>query len=54
MIVAIDGIIQHIGADSLVVKVGPISLEIHSPTTTLEKLGSAGDTVSLYPHLSCD
>jgi Holliday junction DNA helicase RuvA len=51
MIVALDGIIQSRGIDSVVVKVGPINLLISVPGSTLSRLGTIGDKVHLHTHL---
>jgi len=51
MIVALEGILERRGVDSAVVKVGPVSLRVYIPGSTLSQLGSAGDNVSLHTHL---
>ena len=51
MIVALEGILESRGIDSAIVKVGPLSLHVYAPVSTLSQLGSAGDAVSLHTHL---
>ena len=51
MIVAIEGKLESRGIDSIVVKVGPLSLLISIPGSTLSRLGTAGDKVRLHTHL---
>jgi Holliday junction DNA helicase RuvA len=51
MIVALEGILEHRDVDSAVVKIGPLSLRVHIPGSTLSRLGSVGEKVSLHTHL---
>ena len=51
MIVALEGILESRGVDSAVVKVGPLSLRVYIPGSTLSQLGAVGDNVSLHTHL---
>jgi Holliday junction DNA helicase RuvA len=51
VIVALDGIIEHFGTNSVVIKVGPMSLTLSTPTSTLSELGKIGDKVHLHTHL---
>jgi len=51
MIVALEGILESRGVDSAVVKVGPLSLRVYIPGSTLSQLGSVGDNVSLHTYL---
>ncbi|HEX7364069.1 MAG TPA: Holliday junction branch migration protein RuvA [Dehalococcoidia bacterium] len=51
MIVALDGVLESRGVDSIVVKVGPLSLLISVPGSTLSRLGTVGDKVHLHTHL---
>jgi Holliday junction DNA helicase RuvA len=51
MIVALEGILESRGIDSAVVKVGPLSLLISVPGSTLGRLGTVGDKVHLHTHL---
>ncbi|MCJ7654895.1 MAG: Holliday junction branch migration protein RuvA [Dehalococcoidia bacterium] len=51
MIVALEGILESRGIDSAVVKVGPLSLQVHVPASTLSHLGAVGDNVHLHTHL---
>jgi Holliday junction DNA helicase RuvA len=51
MIVALEGILEHIASDSAILKVGPVSLKIFVPGSTLMKLGGIGSEVYLHTHL---
>lgn len=51
MIVALEGILESRGIDSAVVKVGPLSLQVYVPGSTLGRLGAVGDKVHLHTHL---
>ncbi len=51
MIVAFEGIVENRGIDSVVVRVGPFSLQVYIPGSTLSRLGAVGDKVSLRTHL---
>jgi Holliday junction DNA helicase RuvA len=51
MIVALEGILDSRGIDSVVVKVGPLSLLISVPGSTLSRLVTIGDKVHLHTHL---
>ncbi len=51
MIVALEGILETRGIDSVVVKVGPLSLLVSVPGSTLSRLGTIGDKVHLHTHL---
>jgi holliday junction DNA helicase RuvA len=51
MIVAIDGILESRGVDSVVVKVGPLNLLVSVPGSTLGRIGTVGDKVHLHTHL---
>ena len=51
MIVALEGILENRGIDSVVVKVGPLSLQVSVPGSTLSRLGAVGDSVRLHTHL---
>jgi Holliday junction DNA helicase RuvA len=51
MIIALEGILESRGIDSAVVKVGPLSLQVYVPESTLSQLGAVGDKVRLHTHL---
>lgn len=51
MIVAFEGILESRGIDSAVIKVGPISLQVYIPGSTLSRLGAVGDKVYLRTYL---
>jgi len=51
MIVALEGKLETRGIDSVVVKVGPLSLLVSVPGSTLSRLGTIGDKVQLHTHL---
>jgi len=43
--------LQNRGIDSAVVKVGPLSLQVYVPGSTLSQLGAVGDNVHLHTYL---
>jgi Holliday junction DNA helicase RuvA len=51
MIYAIDGILDRVNKDSIVVKAGPISFILNVPGSTIKKLGAVGKNVALFTHL---
>ena len=51
MIVALEGTLERRGIDSAVVKIGPLSLQVYIPGSTLSRLGAIGDKVNLHTHL---
>jgi len=51
MIVALDGVLESRGVDSVVVKVGPLNLLVSIPGSTLSRLGTVGASVHLHTHL---
>lgn len=51
MIVALEGVLEGRGTNSAVVKVGPLSLNIFVPSSTLSQLGNVGGKVYLHTHL---
>ena len=51
MIVALEGTLERRGIDSAVVKIGPLSLQVYIPSSTLSRLGAVGDKVHLHTHL---
>jgi Holliday junction DNA helicase RuvA len=51
MIAALEGKLESLGNTSAIVKVGPISLTVIAPTSTLSQLGNVGDRVYLHTHL---
>jgi len=51
MIVALEGVLESKNVDSAIVKVGPLSLNIHIPTSALSHLGNEGDKIRLHTHL---
>lgn len=51
MIASVSGILQHIDAHSIVVRVGGVGLDIAVPTTVLNKLGPIGQPVELATYL---
>ena len=50
MIIALEGILVSREVDYIVVKAGPVSLQVFIPGSTLDKLGVAGDMVYLHTH----
>jgi holliday junction DNA helicase RuvA len=51
MIYAIDGILEQISKDTVVVKAGPISFILNVSNTTVSKLGTIGKSISLFTFL---
>ena len=51
MLVALEGVLESRGADSVVVKVGLLSLQVYVPGLVLSQLGTMGDKVHLHTHL---
>ena len=51
MIVALEGIIEGLGQDSAIIRVGPITLKIFTPASTLNQLKSVGRKIRLNTHL---
>jgi Holliday junction DNA helicase RuvA len=51
MIVALEGILESRGSNSVVVKIGPLSLSVSAPTSTISELGNVGDRIYLNTHL---
>jgi Holliday junction DNA helicase RuvA len=51
MIATIEGILEHCGIGSVVIKVGGVGIQVYVPSLTLSRLGVIGDKVSLYTHL---
>ena len=51
MIAALHGIVEHRGTSWAIVRVGGVSLQVHLPGSTLDKLGGIGDEVHLHTHL---
>lgn len=51
MIAALEGILEYRGLDSVVIKVGGVSLQAYIPSSTLSRLGAVGEKVYLHTHL---
>jgi len=51
MIATIEGILEHCGIGSVVIKVGGVGIQVYVPSLTLSRLGVIGDKVSLHTHL---
>lgn len=51
MIRALQGTIESLSPDSLVLAVGPVSLRIFAPAPTLASVGCIGQEVRVYTHL---
>ena len=47
MIVGLEGVLQSRGIDCVVIKVGPVSIQVHVPASALSQLGDVGSVVSL-------
>jgi len=51
MIAAVEGTLVSRGTNSVIVKAGPLSLQINVPGSLINKLGHPGGTVLLHTHL---
>ncbi len=51
MIAAVEGTLISRSVNSVIVKAGPLSLQINVPGSIINKLGHAGSTVMLHTHL---
>ena len=51
MIASIQGVIQHIGQQELIVNVGGVGVRVYVPRSVLENTGGTGRRVSLHTHL---
>ena len=51
MIVALEGVLETRGDNSVVLKVGLFSIKVSVPSSTLSQLGNVGDKVYLHTHL---
>lgn len=51
MIYAIDGILEQVDRDTIVVKAGSISFILNIPGSTIKKLGAIGKNVALFTYL---
>jgi len=51
MIAAVEGTLVSRSVNSVIVKAGPLSLQINVPGSIINKLGHAGSTVMLHTHL---
>ncbi|UCE97267.1 MAG: Holliday junction branch migration protein RuvA [Dehalococcoidia bacterium] len=51
MIASLEGKLESLGSDWIVVNVGGIGFQVFIPTTTLSQLGSVGSDIKLYTHL---
>ncbi|MFQ5872706.1 MAG: Holliday junction branch migration protein RuvA [Dehalococcoidia bacterium] len=51
MISSLQGGLESQGPNEVVINVGPMSLQVHAPTSTLSVLGRVGEQVKLYTYL---
>jgi Holliday junction DNA helicase RuvA len=51
MIAGLDGILEQLNPDSAIIKVSGVSFQVHTPASTLSRLGSIGDRVHLHTYL---
>jgi Holliday junction DNA helicase RuvA len=51
MIAAVEGTLVSRGTNTVIVKAGPLSLQINVPGSLISRLGHPGSTVTLYTHL---
>ena len=51
MISSLQGVLESRGTNEVVINVGPMSLTIYAPTSTLGVMGNVGERVKLYTYL---
>ena len=51
MIASLEGKLESLGSDWVIVNVGGIGLQVFIPTTTLSQLGNIDSDIKLYTHL---
>ena len=51
MIVGIEGLLEQVGTDWIIIRLGGISLQVYAPTSTVGALGVVGEKVRLHTHL---
>ncbi len=51
MIYSLQGVLESLGPDQVALNIGPMSLQVFSPTSTISVLGSPGDRVRLHTYL---
>ena len=51
MISSLQGKLDALSTDSVIVNVGGIGFQVYAPTSTLSTIGSVGEEVKLYTHL---
>lgn len=51
MIAAIEGILEFLGAEWAIIKVGGVSLQVYLPVSSLNQIGALGKKVQLRTHL---
>lgn len=51
MIYSLQGVLESLSPDQVSLNIGPMSLQVFSPTSTISVLGSPGDRVRLHTYL---
>ncbi|MFQ5934719.1 MAG: Holliday junction branch migration protein RuvA, partial [Dehalococcoidia bacterium] len=51
MISGLQGELESRGSDSVIVDIGPVSILVYAPTSTLSVLGNVGERVKLHTYL---
>lgn len=51
MIAGLEGSLEQVNTDSVVIRVAGVSFQVYTPSATLADLGSIGDRVHLHTHL---
>lgn len=51
MIYSLQGVLESLSPDQVALNIGPMSLQVFSPTSTISVLGSPGDRVRLHTYL---
>lgn len=51
MIAGLDGTLEQLNSDSVIIKVSGVSFQVYTPASTLGQLGSVGERVHLHTYL---
>ena len=51
MIAGLEGILERLNTDSVIVRVGGVSFEVHVPASTLSRISTIGTRIHLYTYL---
>jgi Holliday junction DNA helicase RuvA len=51
MIAGLEGILEQVGTDSVIIRVSGVSFQVHVPASTLNRLGPVGGRVHVHTYL---